>query len=62
MIDLAMRAVRRHPDIGALGLECTNFVPFSQRIREVTTLPVFDLYTLVRQTYFATTGTEFGRA
>lgn len=51
--------VRRHPDVGALVLECTNFVPFSQAIRAAVGRPVFDLYTLVIPAYLATVGQDF---
>ena len=59
MVTLAERTVREHPDVGALVLECTNFVPYSQAMRRAAGMPVFDLYTLVMQTYLATTGTDF---
>jgi hypothetical protein len=45
--------------VGAIVLECTNFVPFSRAIREASGLPVFDLYTLVRQTHEALVGPDF---
>lgn len=53
VVGAAVRLARDHPDIGALVLECTNFVPFSQTIRDATSLPVFDLYTLVMQVHEA---------
>lgn len=59
MVELARRVVREHPEVGALVLECTNFVPYSQAMRRATGLPVYDLYTLVMQTYLATTGHSF---
>lgn len=59
MVELARRTVRDHPEVGALVLECTNFVPYSQAMRRATGLPVYDLYTLVMQTYLATVGTDF---
>ncbi|MGH2492468.1 MAG: aspartate/glutamate racemase family protein, partial [Candidatus Limnocylindria bacterium] len=59
--DAARRTLREHPDVGALVLECTNYVPYSQAIRRATGLPVYDLYTLVMQTYLATSGTAFSR-
>lgn len=60
-VELAMRAVREHPDTGALVLECTNFVPFSDAMRRATGLPVYDLYTLVMQVHLATAGAVFPR-
>lgn len=59
LVDAAMRLTHEYADVGALVLECTNFVPFSQAIRTAIDLPVFDLYTLVIQTYHATVGTDF---
>jgi hypothetical protein len=59
MVTLAERVKREYSDVGALVLECTNFVPYSQAMRRATGLPVFDLYTLVMQTYLATTGHDF---
>lgn len=37
----------RHPDLGAIVLECTNMPPYADVIREVSGLPVFDLVTAV---------------
>ncbi|MCC7370912.1 MAG: aspartate/glutamate racemase family protein [Chloroflexi bacterium] len=59
MVTLAERVAREHPEVGAFVLECTNFVPYSQAMRRATGLPVYDLYTLVMQTYLATAGRDF---
>lgn len=61
MIELARGLQREHPDVGAIVSECTNFVPFSQAMRDATGLPVFDLYTLVVQNYLALIGHSFPR-
>lgn len=61
MVELATRLVREHPEVGAIVLECTNFVPFAQAMRRATGRPIYDLYTLVMQTYLATTGADFPR-
>jgi hypothetical protein len=61
MVEMAVELTRDHPEVGALVLECTNFVPFSQAMRRATGLPVFDLYTLVMQTFEATWGHDFDR-
>jgi hypothetical protein len=42
-------------------LVSTNYVPYAQATRRATALPVYDLYTLVMQTYLATSGTAFAR-
>jgi len=42
------RLLARHPDIGAIVLECTNMPPYAQAIAAVSHLPVYDITTLVR--------------
>jgi hypothetical protein len=59
LVGLARSLVTAHPEIGALVLECTNFVPYSHAVRGALGLPVFDIYTLVMQTYLGTSGREF---
>ena len=59
MVDLARRTVRDHPEVGALVLECTNFVPYSQAMRRATGLPVYDLYTLVMWATLGLEGRDF---
>jgi aspartate/glutamate racemase len=59
LLDVADRLLLDHPEVGAIVLECTNFVPFSQAIRRRTGLPVFDLYSLVLQAHAAATGVIF---
>jgi len=61
MVTLARTLVDEHPDIGAIVGECTNFVPFSQAMREATGLPVYDLHTLVTGVMAATQGHVFPR-
>lgn len=39
--------VERHPEIGAIVLECTNMPPYAHRIQAATGLPVYDLTTMV---------------
>ncbi|HLH67770.1 MAG TPA: hypothetical protein VKY90_01745 [Candidatus Dormibacteraeota bacterium] len=38
---------RRHPEVGAIVLECTSMPPYAAAIREETGLPVHDLTTFV---------------
>lgn len=59
MVDFAVSTKLEYPDVGALLCECTNFVPYSQAMRRATGLPVYDLYTLVMQSYLATSGHDF---
>ena len=41
------RLVRRHPEVGAIVLECTNMPPYAHALRATLGLPVFDIYTMV---------------
>jgi hypothetical protein len=45
--------VRRHPDVGAIVLECTNMPPYAAAVRQATGLPVFDAVTMVNHAYGA---------
>ena len=47
MIDAAEALVRRHPDIGAIVLECTNMAPYAKAVRAHTGRPVFDIYSFI---------------
>ena len=39
--------VARHPDTGAVLLECTNMVPYARALRDRLRLPVFTIYSFV---------------
>jgi hypothetical protein len=58
----AAALIEAHPDVGAVVLECTNYGPYSQTVRRVTGLPVFDLYTLGMHAHLVSNGTAFGLA
>ncbi len=51
MQSAAEQMVRRHPDVGAIVLECTNMPPYSDTVRQATGLPVFDAVTMVYHAY-----------
>lgn len=46
-IDAALALKVRHPDLGAIVLECTNMGPYAADIRAATGLPVFSILTFV---------------
>jgi hypothetical protein len=46
-VRVARQLVARHPDVGALVLECTNMPPYSADVQRETGLPVFDIVSLV---------------
>jgi hypothetical protein len=59
LVGCAVALVAEIPDVGAIVMECTNFVPFSMAVRQATGLPVFDLYTLVIAAHEAAIGRSF---
>ena len=52
-VEAAREMVERHPEVGAVVLECANMPPYAAAIREATGLPVFDITTLIRMVYAA---------
>lgn len=47
ILDAGRDLVARHPEVGAIVLECTNMPPYAHALREVLGLPVFDIYSLI---------------
>jgi Asp/Glu/hydantoin racemase len=43
----ALRLVERHPEVGAIVLECTNMPPYAAAVRAATGRPVHDITTLI---------------
>lgn len=46
-VDAAHALIARHPEIGALVLECTNMIPYAADIRAATGVPVFSMLSFV---------------
>jgi Asp/Glu/hydantoin racemase len=47
ILDAGRELVARHPEVGAIVLECTNMPPYAHALSEVLGLPVFDIYSLI---------------
>ena len=47
VLDAGADLVRRHPEVGAIVLECTNMPPYAAALQEATGRPVYDIYTMV---------------
>ncbi|WP_439311353.1 aspartate/glutamate racemase family protein [Virgibacillus sp. W0181] len=45
------RIIKNNPTVRAIVLECTNMPPYKEAIREVTSIPIFDITTLVNYMY-----------
>lgn len=53
IIGVAKKGVAKHPEIGAIVLECTDLPPYAAKIREAVNLPVFDFNSMMVQVAFA---------
>ena len=42
-LEAAEKLLQRHPQVGAILLECTNMGPYARALRDATGLPVFDM-------------------
>lgn len=47
IIDAGEQLVARHPETGAVLLECTNMVPYARALSERLRLPVYSIYSFV---------------
>jgi Asp/Glu/hydantoin racemase len=60
ILDAGRRLVSRHPDIGAIVLECTNMPPYAHALREALGLPVYDIYSLITWLHAGLRPRDFG--
>jgi hypothetical protein len=60
ILDAGRTLVSRHPDIGAIVLECTNMPPYAFALREALGLPIYDIYSLVTWLHAGLRPREFG--
>ena len=47
ILDAGHDLVQRHPEVGAIVLECTNMPPYAAALQAATGRPVYDIHTLV---------------
>lgn len=47
ILDAGGELLARHPDVGAIVLECTNMPPYSAALQSAFGLPVYDIYTMI---------------
>jgi hypothetical protein len=60
ILDAARDLVARHPDVGAIVLECTNMPPYAHAVREVLGIPVYDIYSLIAWLHAGLRPRDFG--
>lgn len=47
IVDAGKELLSRHPDVGAIVLECTNMPPYSATLQAELGLPVYDIYSMI---------------
>lgn len=47
VVQAALDLVGRHPEVGAIVLECTNMPPYAADVQAATGLPVYYIYSLI---------------
>ena len=47
VVEAGKELVARHPDIGAIVLECTNMPPYAAALQSAVNLPVYDIYSMI---------------
>jgi hypothetical protein len=47
VVEAGRELVRRHNDVGAVVLECTNMPPYAAALREAIARPVYDVYSMI---------------
>jgi hypothetical protein len=60
LLDAGEEMMWRHPDVGALVLECHNMAPFSRMLANALGVPVYDVYTLVTWFHAGLSPRDFG--
>ena len=51
LVETAKELISKHPNVGAIILECTQFPPFAKSIQEAMHVPVYDVVTLGKWFY-----------
>jgi hypothetical protein len=60
MFDAAETLLKKHPDVGALVLECHNMAPYSRAVSKRFGLPVYDVYTFLSWFHSGLSPRSFG--
>ncbi len=47
VVEAGTELVARHPDVGAIVLECTNMPPYAAALQAAVGLPVYDIYSMI---------------
>jgi hypothetical protein len=47
VVEAGKELVARHPEVGAIVLECTNMPPYAAALQVEVGLPVYDIYSMI---------------
>lgn len=60
ILDAGAELVAKHPDVGAIVLECTNMAPYARALAEHVRMPVHDIYSFVSWFHAGIAPRDFG--
>src|SRR5262249_34142519 len=60
ILDAGDQLVARHPEVGAVVLECTNMTPYAAALRQHLRLPVYSIYSFVTWFHAGLAPRDFG--
>jgi Asp/Glu/hydantoin racemase len=60
ILDAGDELLRKHPEVGAIVLECINMVPYARALRDRLSIPVYDIYSFVTWFHAGLSPREFG--
>jgi Asp/Glu/hydantoin racemase len=60
ILDAGAALVDRHPEVGAILLECTNMAPYARALREQVGRPVFDIVSFMTWFHAGLSPRDFG--
>jgi Asp/Glu/Hydantoin racemase len=60
IVDAGKALVAKHPEVGAIVLECTNMCPYAAVLRDEVGLPVYDIYSFITWFHASLAPREFG--
>ena len=60
VIEAGEELVRRHPEVGAVVMECTNMPPFARTLSERIAMPVFTIYSFLTWFHAGLAPRDFG--
>src|SRR3569833_119290 len=60
VVEAGKELVAKHPDVGAIVLECTNMPPYAAALQAEVGLPVYDIYSMITRIHAGLRPRQFG--